>query len=318
MVGKLFRLRVLLPVILLAVLLSFTLQLAVAQELGEEGEFALQEEYRMEINEVGDAHITDTITYDSLWFDEYGYIFEENPNLLSRRYRADSNVGEVENFDADIDGGDATITISFDTPGLAYNLADGWTIFGYGNYELVDEGDDEVVLQAAWTITNEFSLFEPMSLAEEVVIILPPGAQNAAFDETTGAIEYDLAYAEQGAGFLEDNKTLLIIIFALVMACSLILLLYAFTRPTKEPVAVAPAAAPAPTPAQAPPPAAAPAPTPAQAPPSAAAPAPAPAQAPPQEAAPTQAAAPKFCKKCGHPRGALDERFCRKCGATLE
>jgi hypothetical protein len=294
MVAKLFRFRVLLPVILLALLLSFSFQLAVAQELGEEGDFALQEEYRMEINETGDAHITDTITYDPVWFEEYGYIFEENPNLLSRRYRADSNVGEVENFDADIDSGDATITISFDTPGLAYYLADGWTIFGYGNYELVDEGDDEVTLQAAWTVTNEFSLFEPMSLAEEVVIVLPPGAQSAAFDETTGAIEYDLAYAEQGAGFLEDNKTLLIIIFALVMAGSLILLLYVFTRHVQAPAAVVEAAAPAPAPAQVPPAAAAPSDTQAL------------------------AAAPRFCKKCGQPRSSADERFCRKCGATLE
>jgi len=294
MVAKSFRFRVLLPVILLVLLLSFSFQLAAAQELGEEGDFAMQEEYRMEINETGDAHITDTITYDQVWFDEYGYIFEENPNLLSRRYRADSNVGEVENFDADIDSGDATITISFDTPGLAYYLADGWTIFGYGNYELVDEGDDEVTLQAAWTVTNEFSLFEPMSLAEEVVIVLPPGAQNAAFDETTGAIEYDLAYAEQGAGFLEDNKTLLIIVFALVMAGSLILLLYAFTRPAQAPAAVAAATAPAPAAAQTPPPAAAPA------------------------ATPAPAAAPRFCKKCGHPRSSADERFCRKCGAPLE
>ncbi|MBN2028074.1 MAG: hypothetical protein JW854_15095 [Actinobacteria bacterium] len=302
MVAKLFRLRVLLPVILLALLLSFSLQIAVAQELGEEGEFALQEEYRMEINEVGDAHITDTITYDPLWFDEYGYLFEENENLLSRRYRADSNVGEVENFEADIDSGDATITISFDTPGLAYNLADGWTIFGYGNYEVLDEGDDEVILQAAWTITNEFSLFEPMSLAEEVVIVLPPGARNAVFDETTGAIEYDLAYAEQEAGFLEDNKTLLIIIFALVMAVSLILLLYAFTRPTKAPAVIGAAGAPAPV----------------QAPPPATAPTTAPTQTAEPAGAPTQADGPRFCKKCGHPRGTPDERFCRKCGAALE
>ncbi|RJP33309.1 MAG: zinc ribbon domain-containing protein [Actinobacteria bacterium] len=276
MVETLLRFRVILPIVLLALLLSLPFQLALAQEFGEEGEYALQEEYRIEINDVGDAHITDTITYDPVWFEEYGYVFEENPNLLSRRYRADTNVGEVENFNADIDSGDATITISFDTPGLAYNLADGWTVFGYGNYELVDEGDDEVKLHAAWTITNEFSLFEPMSLEEEVVIVLPAGAQGTAFDATTGAIEYDIPVAMEGAGFLEDNKTTLIIIFALVMAGSLILLIYIFTRQTQVPAALA--------------------------------------------ASPAQpsTAAPKFCKKCGHPRSTTGERFCRKCGATLE
>lgn len=293
MVGKPFRIRVFMSVILLALLLSFPLQLAAAQELGEKGDFAVQEEYRMEINAVGDAHITDTISYDSIWFDEYGYLFEENPNLLSRRYRADSNVGEVENFDVDIDSNDATITITFDTPGLVYNLSDGWTVYGYGDYSLVDEGDDEIVLEAAWIVTNEFSLFEPMNLDEEVVIVLPPGASNAAFDTTTGAIEYDLAYTGQEPGFLENNKTALIIIFALVMAGSLILLLYAFTRRVRAPAALAATAAPAPAQVQAPP-----------------------AATPP--ATPAQTATPRFCRKCGCPRSTPDERFCRKCGAPLE
>ncbi len=294
MVKKTFLFNLLFTVMLLALFLPLSLQAAVAQELGEEGEFPLQEVYRMEINEVGDAQITDTITYDSLWFDEYGYIFEENPNLLTRRYRADSNVGEVEEFDVDIDSGDATITISFNTPGLAYNLSDGWTIFGYGDYVLVEEEDDEVILQAAWTVTNEFSLFEPMNLAEEVVIVFPPGASNAAFDATTGTIEYDLGYTGQEAGFLQSNRTVLIIVFAVAMAASLVLLLYVFTRRPHAPAAFATPAAQVQPHVQSQPAAAAPA------------------------ARQPQPPAPKFCKKCGHPRSSMEERFCRKCGTPLQ
>jgi ribosomal protein L40E len=302
MVARWMRPRILLPLIIILVMLPLSAHLALAQELGEEGEFALREEFRMELNEVGDAHITDTITYDSMWFEEYGYLFEENPNLLSRRYRADSNVGEVDNFDVDIDSGNATITVSFDTPGLAYNLGGGWEIYGYSQYTLVDEGDDEVTLQAYWTLTNEYTLFEPMSLEETVVVVLPEEASNAAFDEGKGTIRYDIPSTTAGAGVLADNKTLFTLIFALLMGLSLILLLYVFTRKTKEPVV--PAAVPAGMPAA---PQAVP---PAQAAPAQVAPAP---TAPP--AADETADTKNFCRKCGHPRGGADERFCRKCGS---
>jgi hypothetical protein len=289
-------------VLAVAMILALILSVhpALAQEVGEEGEYTVQEEYRIEINETGDAHITDTITYDDEWFDEYGYLFEENPNLLSRRYRADSNVGEVENFDVNIDSGEATITVTFDTPGLAYNLSDGWTVFGYGDYEVASEGDDEVVLEALWTITNEYSLFEPMGLEEEVIIDLPEGAQGVDYDETTGAIEYDLAYTAKGGGVLASNKTLFTIVFAMIMALSLIFLLFVFTRRVQAPAAVdatgagiSPAAAGTPAASM---------------------------QAQPERheamvSSDEAGATPRFCKKCGHPWGSPDERFCRKCGA---
>jgi hypothetical protein len=303
MVGKILRLGILFPLIILALLMPFSIQAATAQGVGEEGDYSMQEEYLIEINDVGDAHITDTITYDPVWFGEYGYLFEENPNLLTRRYRADSNIGEVEDFNVDIDSGDATITVSFNTPGLVYNLEGGWTIYGYGNYTLVDESDAEVTLEASWLVTNEFSLFESMGLDEQVVIDLPEGAQDAAFDEGTGIIEYDLPYAAVGEGVLASNKTLFTIIFALIMALSLILVLYVFTRKTEEKPAAVTAGFPG-GPAQ-------------QVPPMAAAPVQTQTTQPPPQAAMPEAAAeptPRFCKKCGHPRGGAEERFCRKCG----
>ncbi len=281
-------------------LAPLSLQPARAQELGEEGYYSITEEYRIELNEIGDARITDTITYDQEWFDEFGFLFEENPNLLSRRYRADSNVGEVESFEVDIDSGDATIVVTFETPGLAYKLAGGWTVFGYGDYELVEEGDDEFVLRAAWTIANEYSLFETMDLAEEVVIDLPEGARDAAFDTATGAIEYELDYVAKGGGFLGENKTAFIIVFAIVLALSLILLLYVLTRKPQAPAAAGAAAVEAPLESPQPPPATARAPG-------------IEPQAGASGAEPAEK--PRFCRKCGHPHGSPEERFCRKCGA---
>jgi hypothetical protein len=283
-----------LPLFILAVIFAFVAPAVLAQEFGDNAVYTMQEEYRIELNDVGDAKITDTITYDQTWFDEYGYLFEENPNLLSRRYREDTDVGEVENFDVEIDQGDGTITITFDTPGLAYNFDDNWTVYGYAQYDPTDESNDQVVLETAWTgVNNEFTLYQDMDLEEKVVVDLPDGTTDASFDASSGAVEYVLPYNadEAKGGVLADNKTIFLIIFALVMALSLFLFIFAITRKTAEaPVAAAgvmPAAGPPAAPPQAAPP-----------------------QATPPEAAPTA----RFCKKCGHPKGSPDERFCRKCG----
>ncbi len=281
--------RTIIALAILVAALLLAVPAVLAQEIGDGTVYDMQEEYRIEINDVGDAKITDTITYEEAWFEEFGYLFEENPNLLSRRYREDSDVGEVENFDADIDQRKGTITITFETPGLAYNFGGKWDVYGYGQYTLVDESDDEVVLEAAWEGVNyEFTLFETMNLAEKVVIDLPDGATNASFDASTGTVEYDLAYKgkEVSGGVLADNKTLFTIIFALAIALLLILLFYVFTRGAKAPEAVSATAA--------------------------VPPAPAPPVAPGAEA--PREGTPGFCKKCGHPKGSLEERFCRKCG----
>ncbi len=302
---------------LMAALLVFFPHAAVGQELGEGEGFALSEEYRIELNEVGDAHITDVITYDQAWFDEYGYIFEENPDLLSRRYRSDSNVGEVENFDVDINARKAAVTISFDTPGLAYLLKDGWTVFGYGDYTLVSEGDDEVVLEAAWNLNNEWTLFETMGLEERVVIKLPAGAQHADFDERTGTLAYRLPKAESGKGFMAENKKVLIVVFSLLMALSFLSLLYLFTRRSTPDMATA---AQPPTditekwaskPSSAPPMA-----------PGVVRPTAGESDTPPtsgssttETAADVSAPTALYCRKCGYPRASAEERFCRRCGA---
>ncbi len=322
--------------IVLLLLMPFPLAPALGQELDAGGDFDIREEFRIELNATGDASITDTLYYDKDWFAKYGFIFEDNPNLLTRRYRADSNVGEVEDFKVDIDSDKATIVVTFTTPGLVYKLTDGWTLFGYGNYELTGEDDGELSLAAAWTISNEFSLFEPMDLDEKVIITLPHGATGAEFDRASGAIEYDLPYETKG-NVLADNKTLFTIIFALLMALSFVLLLFLFTHRGGEHALAAAGtvigpAAPPRAPAQAEP-------APVQAPQAQGAGAPAQADAAPVQApqaqgagAPAQADAapvqapqaqgetilqPRFCKKCGHRRGGPEERFCPKCGTPF-
>lgn len=270
----------------LASAFAFAAPAVLAQGFGDENLYTMQEEYLVEIDDVGDARITDTITYDEAWFEEFGYLFEENPNLLSRRYREDTDVGEVENFDVDIDQDGGTITLTFDAPGYAYNLGD-WVVYGYRGYDVVGEDEGRIELAAAFEgVNNEFTLFETMDLEEKVIFDLPAGATNAAFNPSDGSVTYGLAYVAKKAGgdVLADNKTVFLIVFALIMAASLFLFVFAMTRKG----AGAPAAAVIPAPEA--------------------------YAAAPEGPPPHDADVPMFCKKCGHPKGSPDERFCRKCG----
>jgi len=313
------------PVAVLLVLLPAAASLA--QELGEEDSYSLSEDYRIELNELGDASITDTISYDPDWFSANGNLFQENPNLLSRRFRADTNLGEIENFDVRISQSKATVTVSFDAPGLAYLLDDGWHLFGYEGYRVVDEGNDRMVLEASWVLNNEFTLFEEMPLEEKVTIFLPEGARNAEWDEKAGAVRYELPETvPAGGGFLYRHKALFTAIFSLLAALGLLLFLYASTRRPGEPVPSAAAPTPgAPAPPGAPPlpgmppPAEPPAVTPpAEAhispPPSPPAPENPPAPPSPRE----KSSSPAFCTRCGYPRGGEDVLYCRRCGARYE
>lgn len=308
MVGKHACYRVLLAALILAsLLLLASFSIVVAQGLEEEQTFTLEEETLVEINEVGDAHITDTLTYDPAWFDEYSYIFEENPNLLSRRYRSDSNVGEVENFDVDIDTSESTITVSFDTPGYAYNMGETWDIYGYGSYESYGEDEDQVELGASWILTNEFTLFESFPLEETVIIDLPQGASDTSFDKGTGTIKYKLPYMAKSQGILAGNKTVFTIVFALVMALSLFLFLFAITRkPAPAVAATAPSVIPGPAMGTTPPPSDTSAVEKA-------------GEAEVSREVQTEIpAGPKFCKRCGKPRSSPESKFCKNCGAPFE
>ncbi len=264
----------------------------------DEDYYGMQEEARIEINAVGDARVTDTLTYDGRWFQEYGAVFDENPFLLSRRYREDSDVGEVENFHADIDMENSTVTLTFDAPGLVYNMGERWELYGYTYYDLADSGDGRLVLEAAWEgVNSEYTLWFDMYLDEKVVIDLPEGATGAGFDSEEGTVTYKLPYApvERGGGnVLADNKILFSAVFALIMALSLLLFIFAVTRKPKEPLEALAAMGEPPVPPVSIPPA--------------------PQASAPPAPAPGMQEGPLFCRKCGHPRGAPGERFCRKCG----
>ncbi len=292
-------------VALIACLLALSM-LSPALPQGMEGsDLVIEEEYTIELTPTGDAHITDVLNYDTAYFDEYAAVFDEYPNLLSRRYSGDTDVGEIENFNVDVNERKGTVTITFDSPGFAYDMGDTWDIYGFG-YEPSKTRDTEMVFEGEGTLNNELTLFEEAPLNVTTTVKFPAGASGALYDAGDSAVKYVLPYVEAESGnFLQNNKSVWIPIFIVLMVLSLLLLLYVIIngRRSGAPATVetVPGAVAAPTFTPAPP--AAPAP-------------PAYPTAPAASAAPA-APVTKYCKHCGGALKESDTSFCSNCGKPL-
>lgn len=320
-------------IIILIVVAAFFLMLSgnvLAQGLSDQSASSITENKTIEITSTGDAHVTDVLTYDQDWFDQYGSIFKEYPNLLSRRYRNETGVGEIENFDAKVNTNKDTVTITFDRPGFAYNFEANWQVGGEG-FEPSKTRDTEVVFEGTGTYENEVSLFQSIPVELKTTIKLPAGATDAKYDSNKGYITYVLPYNEAKAGsFLQNNKSVWLPIFIVLMLLSLMLLLYVILNSRRATVATTgivagPGVGMTPPPPVTPisttyvPPAAPAASTPPAPPvtPMAASPAP---PVTPVAAAPAveQPKMKRFCKHCGNALKESDKKFCSSCGKPLE
>jgi hypothetical protein len=181
----------------------------------------LDEEYKIELNNVGEAHITDTLTYDKAWFNSYGYVFEKYPFLLSRRYRDENDVRELQNFTSDVDKANYTITLSFDMPGDAYNKGDSWVLYGYPDKPKF-ENQGQFVFESEGTLNSEFTLWSDMHINTTTTIVPPQGAANAHYDQAQKAVVYELPYlATTSSNPLAANRALFIVLFVLLMIIGL-------------------------------------------------------------------------------------------------
>lgn len=271
-----------------SILLLSLLGVAVPQGVEYESDFTIKESYTIELTPTGDAHIVDELSYDEYYFEDYSSVFDEYPNLLSRRYRGDTDVGEIENFDVKVNDKKASVTITFDSPGFAYNMGTNWAIYGF-SYEPSKTRDTEMVFEGEGTMNNEFTLFEDIPYTITTTVKFPEGATDPKFDTGDTAVTYVLPYEESGAGnLLQNNKSIFIPIFIVLMLLSLLLLLYVILNSRRAAAA--------------------------EAAPSGFSPAPPPLPEP--EA--TQTNNRRFCKKCGKALGEGDRAFCSNCGNPLE
>jgi hypothetical protein len=270
-----------------------------AQGLETEGEYAIEEDYTIELTPTGDARVTDVMSYNVYDFDAYAAVFEKYPNLLTRRYRNDTDVGEIEDFDVKVNAKKAMVTVTFFSPGYAYNMGDHWSVFGFP-FPPSKTSDSEVVFQGEGTMNNEFTLFEEAYFSSTYRVKLPQGSTGARFDSGEKALLYELPYRAPAAGNpLQRNRAVFIPLFGLLFVLSLVLLLGLVVSARRAPAAAPVASVP---------PAAAPQQSATTVPPAA------PQQGPPAASSPAER---RFCKSCGKPLGDKDRSFCSGCGKPL-
>jgi hypothetical protein len=301
MVTRMARGAVFAATIVLAVLVLFAGE-ALAAENVTVTTYEVQETLSMTIDAVGDAHYTDVLNYDPSFFKTASIDLDRYPMLLSRRYERQAAVREIQDFHATLDRENATVTLTFDKPGLAYNMGDYWMVpfFTEGpEFEL----DGAKVFEQESTVSNEFTLWQDADFKTTTRLALPAAATNVRWDEAKGAMLYDLAYVPPAppGNALQRNRTASVIVFALLIVASLgaAALLYRSARSTPN-LAAATAVTPshgAPSPAQVRP----------------VAPDPNGGADDAAHATPTEGPAVHFCAACGAQLTAEDH-FCRDCG----
>ena len=257
----------------------------------QDGKPTITETYRVTINDVGDAQIEDTIKYDKKDYKDVKGVVADNPTFLTRLYTTERDIGEVLNFDTELDDAKSQVVITFDTPGYSYNMKDNWVIFGITNKPKKESGRT-IEFEEQTDINNEFSLFTDQTLKTKTIYELPQKAKNARYNKEEKTIEYAMPEAKAQLGFWSESKKLLSVLFGILTLVFAGLLVFVITRKT----VVAPASSLV---------------TPATPPPSTAA----------QVAKPHTAGAPGVkeagaCKKCGK-KLKPGKKFCTHCGEPI-
>jgi hypothetical protein len=182
----------------------------------------LDEERTIELNNVGDAHVTDVLKYDKTWFNSYEYIFEKYPFLLTRQSQTENNLREKENFESNIDKTNYSITLTYDEPGYAYNMGDSWVLLDFPEKPKFDKGG-QFVYEGEGTEVSAFTLWDTMHINYTTIVEPPAGATNAGYDQSQKGLAYQLPYVAAGASSnpLANNKALFIALFVILMIVSL-------------------------------------------------------------------------------------------------
>ena len=206
-----------------------------AQDKEQKREVTINEEYTVTVDEVGDAHIEDVLKYSAEDFKTMKKVARENPTLFSRRYRDESNTGEVVNFKTSLKNSDNSIMITFETPGYSYNMKDYWVAYGFGD-KPKKTGAKGVTFEGESDVNSEFTLFTSQLMHTKSVIELPASATNVRYDEEAKAVKYDMPAAHSSLGFLSENKGWLSVLFGMLALVFALLLVLVWTREPREPV----------------------------------------------------------------------------------
>lgn len=183
--------------------------------------YQVQEEYTITVDELGNAACKDVLIYDPSFFNKQGYQFEHYPFLLSRRYCDPCDIREIENFDADIDTKTATITITFDQPGKAYNQGAAWEMYGFFSKPKF-EVDGAQVFEEESSVNSEFTLWQDLQFKTTTFVRLPAGAQNVRYRDDKHALVWELPYMPANtASFVGRHQGLFVPLGFILLAAGL-------------------------------------------------------------------------------------------------
>lgn len=314
--------RLLVVAVVLALCLLPTAGVAAAQDEAITAEaFDVEETFRISISPVGNVLYKNVLVYDREFFDAQSANFEEYPFLLSRRYRAMEDVNEIQDFRADLDKAEATVTLTFRETGRAYNMGDHWIMYGFHTGPAAVDGR-EMIIEEKSTVNSDYTLWQDLDFKTTTVVSFPQGAEGILWDEEEAAVVWEmpaqLAALTAGGDALQNDRPVFVTLFAVLMAGSLSAAAVVSARGRRT-AAATPAAGGSggPTAANgtyAPVTDAAPAAT------KAGEPASGPATMDVDEAAPVSGVSrerPHFCRYCGVHLPDADCRFCPDCGREL-
>lgn len=219
--------------------------------------YDVNEDFTITVNAVGDAHYRDVLKYDKDFFSTAGFNKGTYPSILVRRYREMVDNTEIEHLKSHIDMETATITVSFDQAGRAYNEGDHWAVYGYDEKPSLVTKDGARVFESESTVNNEFTLGQDLKFQTKTYLRLPAGSTGIRLDRGNEAMVYTLAYTEPAppGSVLQKNRAIFLPIFAVLLLVAAGVIVYFLPR--GRPAAAAPqlgtggaaAALPAPGPA---------------------------------------------------------------------
>jgi hypothetical protein len=264
--------------IIIAALAVLSLLVAAVSCLAEDKP-TVTEKYEVTIDEVGDGHVTDTITYSKDDFETMKKVESKKRGFLTRRYTNEDTTGEIVDFNTDMNDKTHSVVITYDKPGMAYSTKGDFVLYAFDSKPKPGSSGRTFTLEETSTVNSEFTLFTDQVFKTTSVITLPASAAKAHYVSEDKALQYTMPAAKAMYGFWSDQKVLLSAIFALLTIVFAALLGFVWTRKPAEAVAAPDQQAQPPAPVQ------------------------------PETGH-------KFCEHCGG-RITSDKSFCTNCGAKV-
>ena len=250
MVGKLASGR-LLRLFLLCISVIFALLLAGGLAPGSdeaEEEPTMWERITVTMHPLGDADVVNTVKYPEDVYDQLKKIVEEYPNFLTRRYVSEDKMKEVEKLKTRMDDSENSVTLSYHSPGYAYDYKDYWALVGYSK-EPDKKSKNSFTFESQRSRKSDFTLYTRQYVEKVVDVKLPEEATGAHYDHEENSIVYRMPQWQGNTDFFSENKTLLTVLFGIlsVLFAGLFVLYIAMMLRSRKPAVATSVPAPAET-----------------------------------------------------------------------